>query len=435
MEKFAKDNLTLQDNPQADDFHDRYKGFDDSQSVARRRNKYQALGALGGAAAGALGLPAATFGSVALAKARGKHLFGEDGMLFMGRSTADMDPKTEAKKVLSDGLLSRAIAGGVTGLGLGGSMAEATQKKRDQAVIQKRYHDSPELKDIAINSHIDVAEAIKRMNQKQSKTAMDTLAEMEKQAKVNWKHVGSVAAPAVGGAALGALLGGGTHAMKTKQSKAYAELREKYPAGQRRGNQDYANELHELHKKRARTGAIVGALGGAAYGGTLGHMVYKGKQAEAAERARRAAERARREERWRQKYQEYQEQQKHWEDFKQQYQNHGTGGGSSYRRPTSAGAFDAHKKNFDNLAGVNFDTFKTKAEATKAFRTAAKKYHPDLNPKGEDQFKTLNNAWEALRNSSAFDKLAFLVKQANMEKVAWETGKAIRQNAPKGALI
>lgn len=49
---------------------------------------------------------------------------------------------------------------------------------------------------------------------------------------------------------------------------------------------------------------------------------------------------------------------------------------------------------------------KTKAEATKKFREAAMKHHPDRPGGSHEKMTQLNNAWDSIKNSDWFDKLA-----------------------------
>ena len=49
---------------------------------------------------------------------------------------------------------------------------------------------------------------------------------------------------------------------------------------------------------------------------------------------------------------------------------------------------------------------KTKSEIIKKYREAAMKHHPDRPGGSESKMKDLNNAWDNIRRSSWFDKLA-----------------------------
>jgi len=68
---------------------------------------------------------------------------------------------------------------------------------------------------------------------------------------------------------------------------------------------------------------------------------------------------------------------------------------------TSSTTNTAGKKFSETLKG-----FKTKTEATSAFRNAAKKYHPDKGGKAED-FYSVKTIWDAFKNSAGFNKLSY----------------------------
>jgi hypothetical protein len=106
---------------------------------------------------------------------------------------------------------------------------------------------------------------------------------------------------------------------------------------------------------------------------------------------------------------------KHRNYYSGNYGNRGGRAGSSY----SKSSFDTHKKTFEGF-GINVDKIKTKAEFKKAYRDLAKQYHPDVSnaPDAADNFKKINNAAEALRNSAWHEKLAFLMRTLGMEKIA-----------------
>jgi len=54
------------------------------------------------------------------------------------------------------------------------------------------------------------------------------------------------------------------------------------------------------------------------------------------------------------------------------------------------------KRDYYEVLGVNKDA--TESELKKAYRTQSKKFHPDVNPEGEDQFKEVAEAYETLSN-------------------------------------
>lgn len=162
---------TLQDNPHAQDFHDKYQGFDDAKTVAKRRLKYQVGGAALGAGATLLGLPALSYGTAHLAKAVGRQKRWDGyGIMYKGRSSNNVDPKEEFRNAIPENKLMAGLGGAFTGMSVGGGVADSIQKKRDNKVIAQRYADRSDLKDIALNSHIDVAEAIKQLGLKKKGT-------------------------------------------------------------------------------------------------------------------------------------------------------------------------------------------------------------------------------------------------------------------------
>jgi DnaJ-class molecular chaperone len=59
-------------------------------------------------------------------------------------------------------------------------------------------------------------------------------------------------------------------------------------------------------------------------------------------------------------------------------------------------AFLARKKDLYRILGVNQKA--DSAKIKKAYRRAAKKYHPDISPKGEEKFKEVQEAYETLSN-------------------------------------
>lgn len=166
-----KASTTPQDNPHADDFHDKYQGFDDAKTVAKRRLKYQVGGAALGAGATLLGLPALSYGTAHLAKAVGRQKRWDGyGIMYKGRSSNNVDPKEEFRNAIPENKFMAGLGGAFTGMSVGGGVADSIQKKRDNKVIAQRYADRPDLKDIALNSHIDVAEAIKQLGLKKKGT-------------------------------------------------------------------------------------------------------------------------------------------------------------------------------------------------------------------------------------------------------------------------
>ena len=59
----------------------------------------------------------------------------------------------------------------------------------------------------------------------------------------------------------------------------------------------------------------------------------------------------------------------------------------------------ADKRDFYEVLGIGKDA--SEADIKKAFRTQAKKYHPDMNPgdkEAEAKFKEVNEAYEVLSN-------------------------------------
>lgn len=63
------------------------------------------------------------------------------------------------------------------------------------------------------------------------------------------------------------------------------------------------------------------------------------------------------------------------------------------------------RRDFYDILGVNKDA--DDGELKRAYREAARKYHPDLNPEGSEQFKEINEAYAVLsdaRQRSRYDK-------------------------------
>lgn len=229
------------------------------------------------------------------------------------------------------------------------------------------------------------------------KTAKEIIAEaMMKEAAVKMPtkrdHILSMGGGALLGGAAGALYGGVIGAAGVQGDKRMIALKQSTPIRERYHNPEYKQKMKDIQKKRIRAGAIAGGLGGAAMGTGFGHLSHIGKVNDA-------------------RYEQ------NWEDIHNAWKNYRSSGSGNAGR-ASTGNFHTAKSTFDDLAGVKFDSFKTKGEVAKAYRRAATKYHPDVNPHGEEMMKKLNNAWDAIKNSDAFSKLAFWLQQKEMEKQA-----------------
>ena len=83
----------------------------------------------------------------------------------------------------------------------------------------------------------------------------------------------------------------------------------------------------------------------------------------------------------------------------------GSGGSSAFaRRTVDLGA------DLKNLH-LNKAKIKTKKEVKKQYRNMARRYHPDVNPKGEEKFKRIAGSWENIQGTSWYEKLAKLKKE------------------------
>ena len=67
------------------------------------------------------------------------------------------------------------------------------------------------------------------------------------------------------------------------------------------------------------------------------------------------------------------------------------------------------------LAILELTTQATQQEIKAAYKKLAKKYHPDLNPLGEDMMKIINEAYETLSNYQPGD--AEFVKKTSLDKI------------------
>ena len=188
-------------------------------------------------------------------------------------------------------------------------------------------------------------------------------------------------APAIGalyGGSMGAL--SGSHYPDAPRLKEYAikdnESNEQYQKRIAR-NKKRAETLHKRYKKEHMVGSIAsGAVGGY----MLGHLA------------------------------------KGYTNSFRNFKNYG-----------KAGATFTKSQNFGTKAGNEFKSsikgIKTKVDAKTAFRKASLKTHPDKGGKPEE-FMDVKNIWDDFRNSSKFDKLAFLNKAYNnsfinnMEKIS-----------------
>lgn len=55
--------------------------------------------------------------------------------------------------------------------------------------------------------------------------------------------------------------------------------------------------------------------------------------------------------------------------------------------------------------GFDPSSVKTKKQAQNAYRAAARKYHPDVNPGGTEKMKDINKAWEGMKNTPWYNGL------------------------------
>lgn len=133
--------------------------------------------------------------------------------------------------------------------------------------------------------------------------------------------------------------------------------------------------------------------------------------------------------------------QKAWDDFQNAYSDayqrawQNTYGKSSY----SGRSYTNHTNPEDvsswfSSVGADKDQFKTKADVHKWYKSQAKKYHPDINPNGEDMMKKVNDVYDKVKKSTFFSKLAFMLAQKNMEKQA-SIGAVLSQGAKLGSRL
>ena len=179
-----------------------------------------------------------------------------------------------------------------------------------------------------------------------------------------------------------------------------------------------------------------GLIGGALAGGAFGGMVardwgnYRKRLLNIKKKHRENMNQFRRYEKERQKKRE---------DFKRSYSGSGSGGssygggrsygggksyggGSSYGGGRSYGGgatgstYQKTKASEEFMSGLS--GVKTKAEAKKAYGRAAKAYHPDKTGDDGSNMASINSAWNEFKNSAAFSKLAFLLKNNQLPGVA-----------------
>ena len=210
------------------------------------------------------------------------------------------------------------------------------------------------------------------------------------------------------GAGSGALISGGLGAINARHS-AYtntqlANLR-KGTTKEERDTPEFKEKVRKIKNKATLTGGLVGGAIGGIYGGYAGHEYHKIKGMEEAYK-------------------------KKWgNDSWRSYQRNSSGGSGSYSR-SGSGSYSSYgssnnvgraKEVFKKHVGTDFSDVTTKAEAQKIYRNAAKKFHPDVNPGGDAAMKDLNGAWDTLRESSWFQKLAMMYEEKmrqEMEKQA-----------------
>lgn len=73
---------------------------------------------------------------------------------------------------------------------------------------------------------------------------------------------------------------------------------------------------------------------------------------------------------------------------------------------------------FKTHASKDHTGIKTKKEAIKVYKDAARKHHPDLNPGNKDaesRMKDLTAGWNKVKNSSWFEKLAMLIQSRRLK--------------------
>ena len=130
---------------------------------------------------------------------------------------------------------------------------------------------------------------------------------------------------------------------------------------------------------------------------------------------------------------------KTWNDYKNTYyqraysnRNYSNSGysGRSYTNYTSP----EDVSSWFSSVGADKDQFKTKADVHKWYKAQAKKYHPDINPGGEDMMKKVNDVYDKVKKSTFFSKLAFMLAQKNMEKQA-SIGAVLSQGAKLGSKL
>ena len=239
---------------------------------------------------------------------------------------------------------------------------------------------------------------------------------LEKRAKISPEtatHLKRV----LGGIGIGAATMGGVGALAGRhslQTKAQlAALRKKTPSNERR-TPEFQDAVKKIKNKNTVKGAIGGAIVGGIYGGAIGQSYHQA--------ALDAAARAKRQEEWNNA----------WKKYEDTYSKSKSSYGGNYSGYGSASNVGRAKEVFKKHVNEDFTNVTTKAEAQKIFRNAAKKYHPDLNPNGAETMKDLNNAWDTLKESSWFQKLAFLYEEKmrqDMEKQAF-VGAILGKLAP-----
>ena len=159
--------------------------------------------------------------------------------------------------------------------------------------------------------------------------------------------------------------------------------------------------------KEWRKSGIKGAAIGAGLGGALGGVTgYRGTKASNKWKASYNARQQARKKDWDDFF---------YENFYKQYGGYGAGAGRA--KP----AADTLLKKVQDL-GMDTSNIKTKTEFNKAYKTLAKKYHPDINPTAKpDDMKILNATVDDIRKSNWFEKLSFYLDQirsAGLEKTA-----------------
>lgn len=206
----------------------------------------------------------------------------------------------------------------------------------------------------------------------------------------------SIALGGIGAAASGLFAAGEANAQKRRLEK----MRFSNPNLSESDKQKLDKKIQGISP--LKTGLIGAGIGGAAIGGlsALGtRMILKsiGNELRVMRRQTRAANKA-----WEDARQRSNEA---WEEYLRGARNSrssGSSGGSWGGGFSSNGSNVEEAKKFLNMGGV-----KTKAEAKKLFREAAKKNHPDMGG-SEEMMKKVNDHWDTIQNSEFFDKLAFL---------------------------